>query len=118
MANAQQIPGTEAAWDSGALGENPDTARVVSKEKTAEIEDAIGLQSISIRLPKSLINNFKLIARIHGMGYQPLMRETLNRFAQEEMNILLADYASRLKQEQASAEHEAEAEQHLTRQAA
>lgn len=110
MANAQKIPGTVEAWESGALGENLESARVVSQERAAEIDEALGLQSISIRLPKSLINNFKLISKIHGMGYQPLMREALARFAQGEMNMLLNEYASRLKTDAKEAEAEVEAE--------
>ncbi|WP_310625882.1 hypothetical protein [Limnohabitans sp.] len=44
------------------------------------LDEALGLQSISIRLPKQLIDQYKLIAHFHGVGYQPLMRDILARF--------------------------------------
>ncbi len=42
------------------------------------------LQPISIRLQKSLIEDYKLIAKLIGTGYQPLMRQVLTRFAEAE----------------------------------
>ena len=41
------------------------------------------LQAISIRLPKRLIEAYKLVAVHHGVGYQPLMRDTLQRAVPE-----------------------------------
>lgn len=41
------------------------------------------LQAISIRLPKRLIEAYKLVASHHGTGYQPLMRDTLQRAVPE-----------------------------------
>ena len=49
---------------------------------------------ISIRLSKSLIEDFKNIASIHGLGYQPLMRQALERFADGEKRMLLHTTAS------------------------
>ena len=43
------------------------------------------MQPISIRLPQSLIETFKLLGQEHGLGYQPLMRRVLTRFAEAEM---------------------------------
>ena len=56
------------------------TVSVVPPEEEAAIEDALGLQLISIRLQKSLIANLKVIAEFHQVGYQPLIRYLLNRF--------------------------------------
>lgn len=41
------------------------------------------LQAISIRLPKRLIEAYKLVAAHHGTEYQPLMRDTLQRAVPE-----------------------------------
>ena len=43
------------------------------------LNDALGMQAISIRLPKEMIEAYKLIAAHHGVGYQPLMRDVLQR---------------------------------------
>ena len=42
------------------------------------------MQPISIRLPTSLMETFKLLGQEHGLGYQPLMRRVLARFAEAE----------------------------------
>ena len=50
------------------------------------------MQPISIRLPKSLIETCKLLGHRHGLGYQPLMRRVLLRFAEAEMKLVLKEY--------------------------
>ena len=52
---------------------------------------------ISIRLQKSLIEDFKLLADLHGLGYQPLMRQILTRFADSEKKRLLRKFAASQK---------------------
>lgn len=52
------------------------------------MDEDLGLQMISIRLSKELINSFKLLGHKYGMGYQPLMREALKRFADGELKII------------------------------
>jgi hypothetical protein len=77
-------------WDTGELGRDEDSARPVAMtaEEEAAIDDAAGLQMISIRLPKGLIENFKYLGDIHGIRYQALMRQTLARFADAELKQL------------------------------
>ena len=53
------------------------------------LQDALGLQAISIRLPKELIKQYKLIAGFHGVGYQPLMRDVLQRFVKGALKEIL-----------------------------
>ena len=54
-----------------------------------QVDEALAMQPISIRLPKSLIETFKLLGQKHGLGYQPLMRRELARFAEVEMKLVL-----------------------------
>ena len=89
-------PGTIEAWESGELGESLESARIVTKEREAEIEEASGLQMISIRLPKSVIEDFKAIAQIEGVGYQPLMRIALVRYAECEAKRVVREYAAQV----------------------
>ncbi len=51
----------------------------------ALVDKALGLQMISIRLPVRLIEQLKVIAMHRGIGYQPLMRDVLGRFARGEL---------------------------------
>jgi hypothetical protein len=93
MSNTRSIPGTDEAWDEGLLGRDMEFARVTDAESTAHIDDSLDLQLISIRLPKSLIEDFKDLAQLHGLGYQPLMRKALQRFAEGEKKMVLQDAA-------------------------
>jgi predicted DNA binding CopG/RHH family protein len=99
MTDTQKIEDTIEAWESGQLGNDERYVRKVAAETQKEIDDVLGLQAISIRLPKELIEQFKLIAKIHGMGYQPLMREALKRFATHEIKLILTQMANEGKKQ-------------------
>jgi predicted DNA binding CopG/RHH family protein len=96
-------PGTAEAWEKGELGENAKTAKVASAQTTQAINDALGLQMISIRLPRSVIEDFKVIASIEGVGYQPLMRIALTRFAECEAKRVMREYAAQLEADKKAA---------------
>ena len=102
-----KIEGTDDAWDSGKLGRDANFAALAPDDGTEElINEHLELQPISIRLEVSLIESFKLLAKLNGMSYQPLMRQTLKRFADSEMKRVLRERVietneSREKQEAA-----------------
>ena len=102
MTNAKK-PGSAEAWDSGELGEDMNSAKVASAETTRAINDALGLQMISIRLPKSVIEDFKVLAQIEGVGYQPLMRTALMRYAECESKRVMREYAAQRELEKKAA---------------
>ena len=85
----RKIESTEAAWEDRTLGASIEHVQVAGAEHEAALDDALGLQSISIRLPRQLIDQFKLIAHFHGVGYQPLMRDVLGRFVPGALNEIL-----------------------------
>lgn len=95
------IPGTEEAWDEGILGSEEKYVGHLSPEELAAeatlIHESMGLQPISIRLERALIEDFKAIATIHGLGYQTLMRQALKRFADCEKKQLLRDVAAQAR---------------------
>lgn len=95
-----KIVGSIENWESGLLGRDPAHAKRAPKELEREMDDAQGLQAISIRLNKELIEEFKFIAKQHDMGYQPLMRKALKLFAQSEFKRI----AIKLENEKAAAE--------------
>ena len=78
-------PNGQSPWESGALGLSDEHVVGASPDVEAALDDALCLQPISVRLQQSLINDLKLIAKYHGIGYQPLMRNALNRFARFEL---------------------------------
>jgi uncharacterized protein (DUF4415 family) len=90
----EKIVSSAEAWENGELGRSVEHAVVAPPGTTQQIDDALGMQMISIRLPKDLIDEFKMIAQVHNLGYQPLMRDALKRFAEAELKKLAIQYAN------------------------
>ncbi len=110
MSEEKKIEGTAEAWDSRELGCEEKYARVSSSVNTDSLDESLELQMISIRLQKSLIEDFKMIAKVHGLGYQPLIRQALNRFADSEKKRIVTEVASRRAKERKEAEKSVEME--------
>ena len=102
MKTNDKILGTDEAWESELLGNDESHMVALSEEdqkkNEAIIDEALGLKAISIRLENELIDEFKMIAKYHNIGYQPLMRQALNRFAKCELKKMATD-ALALKEE-------------------
>jgi predicted DNA binding CopG/RHH family protein len=77
-------------WENRELGASEEFVRVAVAE-SEKLDERLGLQLISIRLPKTLIADLKVIAGYHEMGYQPMIRELLKRFADAEKKRLLIE---------------------------
>lgn len=92
--STEKIYGSEEAWDTGALGLDENYAAVDPDHDATEalVDKALGLKPISIRLETSLIDDFKMLAEIEGIGYQTLMRTVLRRFAEGEIRHRVRDY--------------------------
>ncbi|WP_348672537.1 hypothetical protein [uncultured Abyssibacter sp.] len=91
-AKAQSYP--EEPWESGELGRSLEHAELASDDESGadEVDSALQLVPISIRLERSLIDAFKYIASHNkGIGYQPLMRQVLKRFATGEIKKIAAE---------------------------
>lgn len=93
-----KIKDTTEAWDNRALGADEAHVAVAGQDHETALDDALGLQSISIRLPKQLINQYKLIAHFHGVGYQPLMRDVMARFVPNALKEILEEEQAKAKQ--------------------
>ncbi|OXI28249.1 hypothetical protein CFB89_33710 [Burkholderia sp. AU16741] len=89
MAKRQRIESTEEGRDTRALGAEADHVPKVAPDIERRIEEASSRQMISIRLDKRLVESFKTLATFHGVGYQPLMRDALQRFADAEMKAIV-----------------------------
>lgn len=90
----EKIIGTAEAWENGELGRDAEYAVLAPTGTSQQIDDVLGMQMISIRLPKELIEEYKMIAQVHKLGYQPLMRDALKRFAEAELKKLAVQYAN------------------------
>ncbi|UTH72229.1 BrnA antitoxin family protein [Chromobacterium sp. IIBBL 290-4] len=90
------IDGDVDQWESGELGRSAEHATTASAQHAQDIDDALGLKSISIRLQANLIEDLKVLARLSGIGYQPLARQILTRYVNDEMHKLAIDRATEL----------------------
>src|SRR5580658_1651925 len=75
----------DGPWDTGELGRDARYVERAPAELKKEVDEALALQMISLRLQKELIGELKLIADYRGIGYQPLIRDVLCRFARAEI---------------------------------
>ena len=92
-----KIHGSDDDWDSGKLGRDEKYVKLADPDLAKKIDGALDLHAISIRLQKSLIDDFKSVATIHGIGYQPLMRQVLKRFVDSEKKRILRERAQEIK---------------------
>jgi len=70
----------EERWEKRELGASEEHVRKVSSEKEQEVDDALELQLVSIRLQKALIADLKELSKDEGIGYQPLIRQILTKY--------------------------------------
>jgi predicted DNA binding CopG/RHH family protein len=107
MKKFEQYTDLADEWEPEAragLGQEEQYVKKASSIDEQRLEVALGLQMISIRLQKSLIDDLKVIANANGIGYQPLIRDVLSRFARSEIQNIMRDAISR---QQLEAEHQA-----------
>ena len=111
----EKIKGTTRNWESGRLGLSEDHAEPISAEEMIELADGLDLElkPISIRLPKLLIKQLKFIAYMHGVGYQPLIRDILSRFSRHEMVDLVKQIEEQKEVEATLSDEDSPAARHL-----
>lgn len=98
MKNFEQYTDNAENWEpksEAGLGQDEKYVKKADQEKALGLDESLGLQMISIRLQKSLIDDLKLIAKANGIGYQPLMRDVLSRFARSEIQNIMRDVIAR-----------------------
>lgn len=83
MTNTPNSSDDAELWESGQLGASEEHVRAVSPEKTKEIQDALGLQPVTVRLQKELVEQLKVLAKKEGLGYQPFIRHILTRYVRD-----------------------------------
>ncbi len=104
MSKQPKIPSSDEAWDTGELGREEEfVKRAPDEVNEGKIDSSLELHLISIRLQKSLIEDYKHIASMNGIGYQPLMRQILKRFADAEKKRILRERAYEMKAKAAQA---------------
>jgi predicted DNA binding CopG/RHH family protein len=70
-------------WETRKLGASAEHAVSISEEEDKAIDDSLGLQAITMRLQKELVEQLKLLAKKEGLGYQPYIRQLLTRHVRD-----------------------------------
>ena len=96
--NTSKIEITAEAWDSRALGASATHVAVAGTAYEQALDKTLELQYTSISLPKQLIEQYKLIAHFHGVGYQPLMRDILTRFVPNALQEIMQTQMKQAKE--------------------
>ncbi len=71
-------------WENGTYGESAEHAAAAPAGLDKTIDDGLGLEMISIRLQKSLIADLKALAVSQGLTYQPMVRQILTKYVQNQ----------------------------------
>jgi predicted DNA binding CopG/RHH family protein len=66
-------------------------SRLLTREESEKIREKIGLQSINIRLPSTVIQELKTLATAEGLKYQPYVRRLLVQHVKLKSNVTLID---------------------------
>jgi predicted DNA binding CopG/RHH family protein len=98
----QSIHASDEAWEDRRLGCDENFVKVVDNVQEDDLAEASGTQMISIRIQKSLIEDFKMIASLNGnIGYQTLMKQIMQRFVDSEKKQIFNDLVKeKLKSQQ------------------
>ncbi len=105
------------AWDDRELGAD-EASVAVAPDHGRALDAALELHPISIRLQKTLVENLKALAHLHGLGYQPLMRQILTRWVDAELRMMVKTKAAEVGYEPAEAQEEAPHDEALDRRRA
>lgn len=90
----KKIKDIPESWESGELGRDEQFVGVADESHENALQTALEMQAISIRLPKDMIRQYKMIAEFHGVGYQPLMRDVLYRFVPSALKEIVDEIAA------------------------
>lgn len=101
--NARQLdPTITEKWENGELGRHDEFVAVAPESESLELDSALAMKLVSIRLPIPLIETLKAIAGHHGIAYQPMIRDLLMRFARSEIKQIADTLDAQMRQAQAS----------------
>lgn len=81
MASSRLID-TSELWDTGDLGEDERYVTVTrpSKEDEAVLNESLGIEEVSIRMNKDLVEDFKRLAETERVTYKGLMKRILKDY--------------------------------------
>ncbi len=96
MSAKAKVVQSDDPWEDRIVGADEQFV-AVAPDIGAELDLALDLHPISIRLQKNLIDNLKALAQINGLGYQPLIRQILTRWVDCELKQIAISKAHEMQ---------------------
>ena len=72
-------------WDRKELGASSEHAVQASEQNQKDLDEALGLQTLTIRLSKRTVDKIDKIAKAKGIWRVPLIREILNDYVKNNL---------------------------------
>jgi predicted DNA binding CopG/RHH family protein len=85
---ANQFDAENELWETRQLGASSEHAVRTSAEADKALDDAIGLQLLTFRIQKPVVDKLRRLATLEGIGYQPLMRQVLTKYVHDNEHRL------------------------------
>ncbi len=99
----EEIIDTCEDWENGKYGQDAEHAERVGQEEAKAVDDALGLEKVSIKMDKELIKTLSGIASYRGLtNYKVLMRDVLQRFADAEAKAIMFEMLEERKEREAA----------------
>ncbi|KLJ02848.1 hypothetical protein [Luteimonas sp. FCS-9] len=90
-------PKITAKWENGEYGRSDEHVVVASEALHNQLDEALAMKLVSIRLPIPLIDSLKAIASFHEIAYQPMIRDLLTRFARSEVQQIVSELDAKMR---------------------
>lgn len=87
-AKLDELSADHERWDNRELGASERHTRILSDEDEKFIDDGLGLQLVSIRLNKTLIEQLQGLSKLEDFGCEALIRQVLTKYAKDNEHKL------------------------------
>ena len=88
-----RIEDTIEAWETGQLGADEAFAIPynLTKEENNQIDEALDLEEVTIRLEQEVIEQYKLIATVNNINYKTAIRSIIKAYANFQAKSIIDD---------------------------
>ncbi|MBU6455458.1 MAG: hypothetical protein KGS72_27045 [Cyanobacteria bacterium REEB67] len=76
----EKIKDDSELWESGQLGASPEHMQPAPAELEKEIDDAMNVEAVTIRLDKALVADLKNLAKDDELAFQAFLRKVLTGY--------------------------------------
>lgn len=75
-----KISGTNDAWESGTLGESDSHIAIAPDHISEEVDSAIGIKKITLRLPNNIFDYYTELAKANNVPLEVMIQIVLTTY--------------------------------------